>query len=181
MSPLRLPNARVPVIGFAAYSGSGKTTLVTRVIPLLRERGLRLAAVKHAHHGFECDQPGKDSYQIRKAGANQTLVASGGLWALMTETPQGPTDPDLNELLRHLDQDHLDLILVEGFKWAEIPKIEVHRPRLGKPPLYPNDTEFVAVATDSDFDCPLPLLNLNDAAEVARFVVDFLGLGAPHD
>lgn len=90
----------------------------------------------------------------------------------------GPADPDLNELVRHLDQENLDLILVEGFKWADIPKIEVHRPSVGKALLYPDDPQFVAVASDERFDCPLPLLDINDATEVADFIADFLGLSA---
>ena len=133
-----------PVLGFAAYSGTGKTTLLTNLIPLLRESGLRIGLVKHAHHSFEPDQPGKDSYELRKAGASQVLVASYRIWALFCEQGEGD-DPVLARLLEKLDAEDLDLILVEGFKHEAIPKIELHRPCLGFAPIYPDDPNVIAV------------------------------------
>lgn len=165
-----------PVIGLVAYSGTGKTTLMTQLIPLLKQRGLRLAVIKHAHHRFDIDTPGKDSYEIRKAGAEQTLVASGQRWALITETGQdAAADPDLAGLLMHLDHDNLDLILVEGFKHQPYHKIELHRQALGKPFMYPQDPHIIALATDTTTITATPapqleLLNINDATSVAEYI-----------
>ena len=161
-----------PTLGFAAYSGTGKTTLLTQLIPLLRERGIRLAVVKHAHHEFDIDKPGKDSYELRKAGAVQTLIASKRRWALVTEsTPE--SEPTLADLVARLDHAALDLILVEGFKHVAFPKIELHRARLGKPFLFPDDRSVIAIACD-DTDLPdagsLPLLDLNDPSQIAEFI-----------
>jgi molybdopterin-guanine dinucleotide biosynthesis protein B len=169
MPPMSSTNP--PILGFAAYSGTGKTTLLTRVIPLLREQGLQVALVKHAHHNFEPDQPGKDSYELRKAGAEQVLVASHKLWALFRE--DGDEDePVLAELVQHLDRRDLDLILVEGFKHEDIPKIELHRPKMGLGPIYPTDPNIIAVATDGEISHPneLPVLDLNDPKAVAGFI-----------
>lgn len=175
MSTLDVP---VPVLGFAAYSGTGKTTLLKRLIPLFRREGLRPAVVKHAHHSFEVDYPGKDSYELRKCGADQVLVASHHRWALIAERP-APAEPRLQELLTHLDMDHCDLVLVEGFKHEPIPKIEVYRPSLGHPLLCLEDERFIALATDAPEAVQrvkIPLLPLNDPAAVAAFVLgDFLG------
>jgi molybdopterin-guanine dinucleotide biosynthesis protein MobB len=170
---MSLPNT--PILGFAAYSGTGKTTLLTRVIPLLREQGLRIALVKHAHHNFEPDQPGKDSYELRKAGAEQVLVASHRLWALFREDGR-EAEPVLAELIRHLDHRDLDLILVEGFKHEDIPKIELYRPKMGLGPMYLTDSNIIAVATDGDLPQPteLPVLDLNDIRAVARFVAKWV-------
>lgn len=170
-----LQNARVPLIGFAAYSGTGKTTLLRKVLPLLKKRGLRIGLVKHAHHAFDVDHPGKDSYELRKAGAERVLVASRHRWALMVETgDQG--EPRLDAVLAELNQEHFDLILVEGFKHEAYPKIELHRPSTRRPLLYPQDPTVVAVATDAELDEPLslPVLDLNDADQVARFVCDWM-------
>ena len=158
-----------PVLGFAAYSGSGKTTLLTRLLPLLRERGLRIGMVKHAHHQFDIDHPGKDSYELRKAGAEQMLIASSRRWALMQENPS-PLEPDLAELLRRLDRSRLDLILVEGFKDVAFPKIEIFRPSKGHSPLFQQDSAIIAVASDAPLSASRPVLNLNDPAEVADFI-----------
>lgn len=159
-----------PVIGFAAWSGSGKTTLLARLLPLLRERGLRVAMIKHAHHDFDIDQPGKDSHTLRKAGAEQMLIASRRRWALMVESPD-EREPELAELLSHLDPARADLVLVEGFKHERFRKIEVHRAAVGKPLLHPEDPDIIAVATDSPLDTALPCLDIDDPAAVAEFVV----------
>jgi molybdopterin-guanine dinucleotide biosynthesis protein B len=168
-------NAEIPVLGFAAYSGTGKTSLLKRLLPLLRERGLRIGMVKHTHHDFDIDQPGKDSYELRKAGASQMLVASGRRWALMVET-DGTGDPQLQEMIGQLDQANLDLILVEGFKHVAFPKIELHRNALGKPLLYPKDLAIVAFACDGPppEGLPLPLLDLNEARQIADFIIAWM-------
>jgi len=166
-----LSNARKPVIGFAAWSGTGKTTLLRKIIPLLRERGIRVGMIKHAHHGFDIDIPGKDSYELRKAGADQMLVASARREALVVERVSD-TDPDLNRLLTRLDQDTLDLLLVEGFKHETFPKIELYRAARGKPPMYPGDHTIIAVAADSVLpeSTELPVLDINDPGQVAGFI-----------
>jgi molybdopterin-guanine dinucleotide biosynthesis protein B len=172
---MRLNNAHLPILGFAAFSGTGKTTLLVKLLALLRARGYRVGVVKHAHHSFETDKPGKDSYELRKAGARQTLVGSRRRWALVAEM-EGEREPRLDDLLRHLDQNALDFILVEGFKAERFPKIELHRPGLGHPLLHPDDDSIVAIATDAPLTTKttLPVLNLNRPDEIAAFVVDFL-------
>lgn len=167
-----LRNARVPVLGFTALSGTGKTTLLARLLPLLKKRGLRVGMIKHAHHSFDVDTPGKDSYILRHAGADQMLIASNQRWALMAETPQG-ADPRLDDLLSALRQDELDLVLVEGFKKEAFPKIELHRPSLGHPLLCREDRAIIAVVTDAPIaDVPaLPLLDLNRPEQIAEFII----------
>jgi len=166
-------SVQIPVVGFVASSGSGKTTLLRRVVPLLVARGLRIGYLKHAHHGFDLDVPGKDSYELRAAGAAQTLLASDERWALQAEQAVKGRDPDLGEMLGRFDADGLDLILVEGFKHARYPKIEVYRPAHGRPPLYPDDPDILAVATDA----PLPAgaapeaLPLDDPQTVVGFIL----------
>ena len=162
----------VPLIGFVAFSGTGKTTLLTQLIPLLKSRGVRLAVIKHSHHQFDIDIPGKDSYELRQAGAQQVMVASRRRWALMVETPQQTTDPQLEYLLPHLDSEALDLVLVEGFKHAAIRKIELHRPSLQQPLLYPGDANIIAIASDATLSVkpPLPVLDLNNPAAIAEFI-----------
>lgn len=166
-----MKNAHVPLLGFAAFSNTGKTTLLAKLLPLLRERGLRVAVVKHARHGFEIDHPGKDSYVLREAGATQMLIGSPQRWALVTETPN-QFDPRLDELLQHLDQQQLDCILVEGFKHECYPKIELHRPSLGQPLLCLQDDSVIAIASDAPLsvDTRLPTLDLNNPPEIADFV-----------
>ncbi len=162
----------IPVIGFAAFSGTGKTTLLERLLPILTRSGVRIGMIKHAHHQFDIDTPGKDSYRLRKAGATQTLIASSQRWALMTENPvEDP--PQLTELILHMNQKHLDLILVEGFKQARIPKIELHRPGLGHPLLFPADNDIIAIATDTplEIETSLPRLDLNQPEEIANFIL----------
>lgn len=163
----------IPVLGFAAFSGTGKTTLLTQVLPLLRAKGLRVGMIKHAHHDFDIDIPGKDSYELRKAGAEQMLIASRNRWALMVETPRQQGDPDLDAMLQQLNHDKLDIILVEGFKHVAFPKIELHRPALGKPLLFPDDDSIIAIATDADLSqaTSIPVLDLNRPAQVAEFIL----------
>jgi len=162
------PPVLMRIFGFAGFSGSGKTTLIEQVIPVLVDQGLRVSLVKHAHHDFDIDQPGKDSHRHRQAGAREVLVSGGRRWALMHEL-RGDDEPVLTELLSHLDD--ADLVLVEGFKRDPLPKLEVHRPALGHPLLSANDPHILAVACDAPVDTPLPTLDLNDPIAVARFVV----------
>lgn len=168
-----LTNAQVPVLGLVAYSGTGKTTLLCKVLPLLRARGLRVALIKHAHHDFDIDHVGKDSYKLREVGANPVLIGSKNRWALMVETP-GHGEPVLNDFLAHLDQRNLDLVLVEGFKRGGFPKIELHRSSLGTPLLYKDDASIIAVATDAalkDYGS-ITRLNINVPEDVAEFIVE---------
>ena len=161
------------VIGIAGYSGSGKTTLIERVIPVLVGEGLRVSLIKHAHHEFDIDQPGKDSYRHRHAGCVEVLVSSSKRWALMHEL-RGAAEPALQEQLKHLSP--CDLVIVEGYKSEPIAKIEVHRRASHTPLLYPDDPHVVAVATDEPLDTELPQLDVDDPEEVARFVLKHLGL-----
>jgi molybdopterin-guanine dinucleotide biosynthesis adapter protein len=155
------------VLGIVGWSGSGKTTLLIAVLPLLRASGLTVSTIKHAHHGFDMDQPGKDSHRHRLAGAHEVLVASGRRWALLHEV-EGP-EPDLPTLLARLDQ--VDLVLVEGFKSHPYPKLEVYRSELGKSPLWDQEKEVVAVATDSTPDVGSRiLLPLNQPEAVATWI-----------
>ena len=168
-------NSMVPVIGFCAYSGTGKTTLLIKLLPLLKSRGLRVGVIKHTHHRFEVDKPGKDSYELRKAGAAEMLVASGRRWALMVDT-EDSGEPVLQEMLNRMDQSVLDLIIVEGFRHEAFPKIELHRPQLGKPLIYPEDQSVIAIASDdpSAYDTSLPLLDINDPEAIAEFIASVL-------
>jgi len=171
-------NTSKPVLGFAAFSGTGKTTLLEKLIPLLTAQDIRIAMVKHAHHAFDIDTPGKDSYRLRKAGAGQMLIASSQRQALMTENTT-PQEPRLDELITRLDLDNIDLVLVEGFKQVPFPKIELHRQALGKTLLYPEDPDIIAVASDHLADCgELPSLDINDTAAIAAFIVTWLKTAA---
>jgi len=163
-----------PVLGIAAYSGTGKTTLLVRLIPFLERSGVRVAMIKHAHHHFDIDTPGKDSYELRKAGARQVLVASDRRSALLTEYPE-PREPRLQELVAQLSPDAADLVLVEGFRHLPFPKIELHRPALGKPLLFRADRTIIAVATDYPMETgPLPRLDLNDIPMIGTFILQWL-------
>ena len=164
-----------PVLGFAAWSGTGKTTLLRKLIPALREGGLRIGIIKHAHHTFDVDQPGKDSYELRNAGAQRVLIGSRVRWALMNENEHAD-EPSLAELLVTMPSTDLDLILVEGFKHEHFPKIELHRAGLGRGLLYPHDSSIIAIACD-DLPGPpphLPVLDLNDIETVTDFVRAFV-------
>jgi molybdopterin-guanine dinucleotide biosynthesis protein B len=155
------------VLGVVGQPGSGKTTLLVAVLPLLRAFGLSVSTIKHAHHGFELDRPGKDSHQHRLAGAREVLVSSSRRWALLHEL-DGP-EAVLDDLLRHLSP--VDLVLVEGFKSHPYPKMEVYRPALGRPPLWDREPLVVAVASDSTPDIgSRALLPLNDPATVAEWI-----------
>jgi molybdopterin-guanine dinucleotide biosynthesis protein B len=162
------------VFGLAGWSGSGKTTLMRALIPALTRRGLSVSTMKHAHHAFDVDQPGKDSYEHRTAGATQVLVASAERWALMHEL-RGTAEPTTEELIRLMTP--VDLVLIEGFKQEEHDKLEVHRPALGKPLLCAEDRHIVAVASDGQpGNIPVPLLDLDDVEAIADFVIDHCGL-----
>ena len=161
------------VFGFAGYSGSGKTTLIEQVIPLCTGRGLRVSLIKHVHHRFDIDRPGKDSYRHREAGCTEVLLTSGQRWALMHEL-RGEEEPTLDEQLRLLAP--CDLVLVEGFKASEIPKIEVYRPTNGGAPLYPENPSIIAVATDAPLSTTLPQLDVNDPRQVADFMLRHMGM-----
>ena len=167
----------LPVIGFSAYSGTGKTTLLTQLIPLLKTAGLRLGVIKHAHHNFEIDHRRKDSFKLRHAGTQQMLIASETCVAKIKEIHPHDRQINLEDLLYELDFETLDLILVEGFKHYSFPKIELHRPRLKKPLIFPNDSSVIAVATDSELTLPpahLPVLDLNNIPGIADFVLSYL-------
>lgn len=168
----------IPVLGFCAWgSGIGKTTLLTGLIPVLTERGVRVSVIKHAHHSFDIDHPGKDSFRLREAGAIQMLLGSPKRWALMTElsrTSAGNHEPQLQELLGYLDTTLADLVVVEGFKQEPIPKIEVYRPVLDAPLLAASDPHIIAVATDGMAPCTLPQLDLNNLSAIADFVIGWL-------
>ncbi|MGE0717787.1 MAG: molybdopterin-guanine dinucleotide biosynthesis protein B [Alphaproteobacteria bacterium] len=166
--------AATRIIGLAGWSGSGKTTLVRRLLPALAGHGLAVSTVKHAHHAFDVDQPGKDSHVHRQAGAVEVMVASSARWALMHEL-RGAPEPPLSDLLAHMTP--VDLVIVEGFKREPHAKIEVHRPAIGKPLLAPDDPHIVAVATDAPIaGLDRPALPLDDAETIARFVIRHLGL-----
>ena len=166
-----------PLLALVAYSGTGKTTLLEQLLPWLAARGIRVATVKHTHHQFDIDKPGKDSYRLRVAGARQVLVASRRRWALITELDETRDEPDLQQLLQALDHDSLDLVLVEGFKHEDAPKLELHRPVLGKPLLCTDDANIVAVASDDAtlvLPRTLPLLDLNDIDTIGHFVLQHM-------
>lgn len=164
---------KVPVLGIAAFSGTGKTTLLVQLIPILKRRGLRIGLIKHSHHHFDIDHPGKDSFRLRAAGANPVMLSSKYRRAVITDH-ENPAEPALSEQLKHLDQTDLDLVLVEGFKREKFPKIELHRASLGKPLLFPKDDSVIAIATDSKLavEPHIPVLDINRADEIAEFILD---------
>lgn len=175
---MTMKNAKVPILGFAAYSGTGKTTLLTQLIPILRQQGLRIGLIKHSHHNFQIDQPGKDSFRLREAGASPVMLVSTHRRAIITEF-QSVSEPVLDEQLLAFDQSGLDLVLVEGFKATSFPKIELHRPSLNKPLLYPNDPDIIAIASDYQLATPqnLTQLDLNQPELIAEFITrQFMGL-----
>jgi len=170
-----LPTYRssMKVFGFAGFSGSGKTTLIEELIPRFVVEGFRVSLIKHAHHEFDIDRPGKDSYRHREAGATEVLLASGKRWVLMHEL-RSETEPELPQLIARFAP--CDLVLVEGFKRQPIPKLEIHRAAAGKPLLYPEDGHIVAVATDEPLETALPQFDLNDPDPIAEFILMHLGL-----
>jgi len=173
-----LTNATVPILGFVAPSGTGKTTLLKAIISLLKEKGIRLAVIKHSHHNFEIDKPGKDSYELRMAGADQMLIASKYRWALISEISQEDDEVDLNTLLQNLNQKQLDLILVEGFKYEHFPKIELFREGHNLTPLAVFDDDIIAVATDAhcNIDDKVPCLDLNNTEQILQFIIQYFNL-----
>lgn len=162
---------KIPVLGFAAYSGTGKTTLLVRLLPLLKQQGLRIAMIKQTHHDFDIDKPGKDSYVLRKAGADQVMLVSDNRCAVMTEYPQAK-EPDLVDLINKLDLANLDLVMVEGFKHITFAKIELHRSAAGNRLMFAQDDSIIAVASDESLATgSLPLLDINAPEEVAAFIM----------
>ena len=155
------------VIGVAGWSGAGKTTLISRVIPYLRGQDLRVSVIKHAHHDFDVDVPGKDSWVHRQSGAEEVLVSSANRWALMHEL-RGAAEPSLLELLRKMSP--VDLLIVEGFKSEPYRKIEVHRKDSGKPPLFPDDSTIACIATDAVIETALPVAHIDDIPSVAALI-----------
>jgi molybdopterin-guanine dinucleotide biosynthesis protein B len=164
----------VKIFGFAGWSGSGKTTLIEKLIPLFVERKLRVSLIKHAHHSFDVDQPGKDSYRHRHAGCTEVLVSSSRRWALMHEL-RGAPEPGFDELARNIAP--CDLLLVEGFKRQKLPKLEVYRAVTGEPLLHPQDPDIVGIVSDRKLDTPLPWMHLDDAPSVASFILRHVDLG----
>jgi len=169
---------KLPVLGIvAAGSNVGKTTLITKLIPALAKCNIRASVIKHAHHQFDIDHPGKDSYNIREAGAVQTLIASSKRWALMTEMahikPQ-QGEADLHDLLKQIDPEYADLVLIEGFKQADIAKIEIHRPSLDLPLLAEKDSNIIAVATDAPITCQTKQLALNEPEVISEFICEWI-------
>jgi len=167
------------IFGLAGWSGSGKTTLVQRLLPALVARGVTVSTMKHAHHAFDVDKPGKDSYVHREAGATEVLVTSEKRWALMHENRSDP-EPEMADLIKHMSP--VDLLLVEGFKAHAHDKLEIHRPSVGKPLLADDDPHIIAIATDDAASVQaiaaraLPILDLNDVPSVADFIIDHCNL-----
>jgi molybdopterin-guanine dinucleotide biosynthesis protein B len=161
------------IFGFAGYSGSGKTTLIEQLIPLITQRGFIVSLIKHAHHTFDIDQPGKDSYRHRKAGCTEVLVTSSRRWALIHEL-RGAPEPELHEHVKRISP--CDLLIVEGFKYSTIPKLEVYRAEVGEPLIHPYDENIVAIASDSRVETKLPQLDLNQPGLIADFVLAHVGL-----
>ena len=157
------------IFGLAGWSGSGKTTLMVNLIPELVGRGLSVSTMKHAHHDFDIDQPGKDSYEHRLAGASEVMISASKRWALMHEV-RGDNEPSIDELITRMTP--VDLLIVEGFKSHAHPKMEIHRPELGKPLLQSNDPEIIAVASNEKLiNLTVPVFNLNDIIGIADFII----------
>jgi molybdopterin-guanine dinucleotide biosynthesis protein B len=157
------------IVGLAGWSGSGKTTLVTKLIPRLIARGLRVSTLKHAHHGFDLDQPGKDSFMHRAAGATEVIISSAKRWAILHEPCEEP-EWDLGALVGKISP--VDLVLAEGFKRDAFPKLEIHRTVNGKPLLHPKDPHIIAVAADSPLpDATVPVIDLNNNDAIADLLL----------
>ena len=161
------------IFGFAGWSGSGKTTLIEQVIPRFVLAGLKVSLIKHAHHRFDVDQPGKDSFRHRAAGCSEVLVTSGERWALMHEM-RGEQEATLEEQIARMSP--CDLLLIEGYKRYPVPKLEIFRAANGKPLLHPQDEHIIAVATDTPVRSRLPQYGLEDYDAIAAFVLDSLEL-----
>jgi molybdopterin-guanine dinucleotide biosynthesis adapter protein len=167
-----MQHAYIPILGFAAFSGTGKTTLLAQIIPLLKQQGLRIALIKHSHHNFQIDQPGKDSFRLREAGATPVMLISSHRRAIITEFAS-VQEPKLDDQLKLFDQAELDLILVEGFKSEAFPKIELHRAIMNKPLLYPNDPNIIAIASDTQLLTPdrISQLDINQPNMIVEFIL----------
>lgn len=163
-----------PLLGFAAFSGTGKTTLLLKLLPLLKAKNLRVAVIKHAHHKFDVDKPGKDSYELRKAGATPMLISSSRRIAIMIDKEE-EKEPDLEDLLTYINPEKVDLVLVEGFKQWPFPKIELHRQSTGKPLLFPEDNNIIAIAHDEIIKSKpdIPALDINNPEQIAEFILQF--------
>ncbi|MGB1310555.1 MAG: molybdenum cofactor guanylyltransferase MobA [Leucothrix sp.] len=169
--PAKQVTFALPLLGFAAFSGTGKTTLIKQVLPILQEKGLRVGMIKHAHHALDIDYPGKDSYELRKAGAEQMLVVSRSQVAWVRDLKDGRAEPDLQEALDLLNPATLDMVLVEGFKQESFTKIELHRDGLHKPLLYPEDDNIIAFASEERPEgLPIPWIDLNKPDDMATFI-----------
>jgi len=172
-----------PCLGFIAKSGTGKTTLLEQIIREFNDTGIRVAVIKHSHHDFEIDIPGKDSFRLRKAGAQQMLITSPYRWALINEQSQAKNHNALPHAVAQLSHDQLDCVLIEGFKGIAYPKIELHRTELNQPMLFPSDPSIIAIATNTETisngslsNCVLPLLDLNNSHEICQFIINTFSL-----
>tara|TARA_B100000287_G_C20652052_1_gene787252 strand:- start:522 stop:1034 length:513 start_codon:yes stop_codon:yes gene_type:complete len=163
------------IIGFAGYSGVGKTTILTEVIKILSAKGLKIAVIKHAHHNFDVDKPGKDSYELRKSGAKEVLVSSKNRWALIYENYE-EKESILSELIEKINPDKVDIIIVEGFKNEKFPKIEIYRKGISKTKLHEHDNNIIGVATDnpSSLSTKINVLNLNNPDQISEFIIDLI-------
>lgn len=161
------------IFGIAGYSGSGKTTLIEKLIPVFTARGLKVSLIKHAHHKFDVDQPGKDSYRHRQAGCSEVLISSSRRWVLLNEL-RGAPEPSLQDLIKRMSP--CDLLLIEGFKHEPVPKLEVHRDVVHEPWLFPQDPHIVAVASDRRTDTKLPQFSIDDVAAIAGFITKHVAL-----
>ena len=163
-----------PLLGISAWSGTGKTTLLRQLIPALKRRGLRVSVIKHAHHHFDLDFPGKDSYELRKAGAAQTVICTATRMATISEFDEPSQEPELAQIIATLDDSRSDLVLVEGYKDIKFPKIELHRTALGKPYLHPDDETVIAIACDAPppTETQIPVLDINDVEAIADFIIE---------
>lgn len=173
-----LSNASIPVLGFVAPSGTGKTHLLKKLIADLKSKGYRLAVIKHSHHDFEIDKPGKDSYELRAAGAAQTLIASKQRWALIVENNNPSQEAKLEHLIKQLEQSALDIILVEGFKFERFKKIEVHRSSVNQTPLFLSDPDIIAVASDVALkpNDTIEPLDIDNIPQISQFIIQYFAL-----
>ncbi len=171
-----MTQSKIPMLGFCAFSGTGKTTVLKQVIPLLKQKGLRIAVIKHAHHHFDLDQPGKDSFELRKAGADKTIICTTTRMAVITEFATPEEEPSLQQITDSINADNFDLVLVEGYRHLPIPKIELHRQSVGKPYLYHQDSDIIAIACDAELPEPtdIPILDINDITAIAELIVERL-------
>lgn len=169
-------NNSIPLLGFVAYSGTGKTTLLEKIIPMLTDSNIRIGLIKHAHHNFDIDIPGKDSYRLRKAGAQQVLVASNTRQALIIENSKQEHEPDLAQCIASLQTDKLDLVMVEGFKHVAYPKIEINRSSHVQPLMHPEDENIIAVISDVTLELPngVAMLDLSNLESITDFILSYL-------